>query len=77
MHIASEWSDTKAVKFLGIAFTSDRRQNDKQDTRIGKDSAVRQALHYFVVIKRELSKKAKLAIFKIVCVPILAYGYES
>ena len=35
------------------------------------------ALHYSVVIKRELSKKAKLSIFKAVFVPILTYDYES
>ena len=35
------------------------------------------ALHYLVVIKRELSKKAKLSIFKTVFVPILTYGHES
>ena len=35
------------------------------------------ALHYSVVMKRELSKKAKLLIFKAVFVPILTYGHES
>ena len=35
------------------------------------------ALHYSVVIKRELSKKAKLSVFKAVFVPILTYGHES
>ena len=35
------------------------------------------ALHYSVVMKRELSKKAKLSIFKAVFVPILTYGHES
>ena len=34
------------------------------------------ALHYSVVMKRELSKKAKLLIFKAVFVPILTYGHE-
>ena len=36
------------------------------DTRIDKTSTVGilQALHYLVVMKRELSKKAKLSIFK-------------
>ena len=34
-------------------------------------------LHYSVVMKRELSKKAKLSIFKAVFVPILTYGHES
>ena len=35
------------------------------------------ALHYSVVMKRELSKKAELSIFKVVFVPILTYGHES
>ena len=64
-------------KYLGVAFTSDGRQNEELDTRIGKASAVMRALHYSVVMKRELSKKAKLSIFKAVFVPILTYGHES
>ena len=64
-------------KYLGVAFTSDGRQDEKLDTRIGKASAVMRALHYSVVMKRELSKKAKLSIFKAVFVPILAYDHES
>ena len=64
-------------KYLGIAFTSDGRQDEELDTRIGKASAVMRALHYSVVMKRESSKKAKLSIFKAVFVPIHTYGHES
>ena len=64
-------------KYLGVAFTSDGRQDEELDTRIGKASAVMRALHYSVVMKRELSKKAKLSIFIAVFVPILTYGHES
>ena len=64
-------------KYLGVAFTSDGRQDEKLDTQIDKASAVMRALHYSVVMKRELSKKAKLSIFKAVLVPILTYGHES
>ena len=64
-------------KYLGVAFTSDRRQDEELDTRIGKANAVMRALHYSVVMKRELSKKAKLPIFKAVLVPILTCGHES
>ena len=64
-------------KYLGIAFTSDGRQDEELDTRIGKASAVMRALHYSVVMKRELSKKANLSVFKAVFVPILTYGHES
>ena len=35
------------------------------------------ALRYSVVMKRKLSKKAKLLIFETVFVPILTYGHES
>ena len=35
------------------------------------------ALYYSVVMKRELSKKAKLSIFKTVFVPILTYCHDS
>ena len=64
-------------KYLGVAFTSDGRQDEELNTRIGKASAVMRALHNSVVMKRELSKKAKLSIFKAVFVPILTYGHES
>ena len=50
-------------KYLGVAFTSDGRQDEELDTRMGKASAVMRALHYLVVMKRELSKKANLPIF--------------
>ena len=35
------------------------------------------SLHYSVVMKRELSKKAKLSIFETVFVPIVTYDHES
>ena len=41
-------------KYLEVAFTSDRRQDEELDTRLGKASAVMRALHYSVVMKREL-----------------------
>ena len=62
-------------RYLGVAFTSDGKQDEELDTRIGKASAVMRALHYSVVVKRELSKKAKLSIFKAVFVPILTDGH--
>ena len=40
-------------------------------------SSVVRALHHSVVMKRELSKKAKLSVFKTVFVPILTCGHES
>ena len=58
-------------KYFGVAFTSDGSQDKTLHTRIGKASTVMRALHYSVVIKRELSKKAKLSIFKTVFVSFL------
>ena len=64
-------------KYLGVAFTSAGRLDEALVTRIGKASVVMRALHYAVVMKRELSKKAKLSVFKTVFVPILTSGHES
>ena len=64
-------------KYVGVAFTSDGGQDEELDTRIGKASAVMRALHYSVVMKRELWKKVKLSVFKVIFVPILTYGHES
>ena len=64
-------------KYLGVTFMSDGRQEEELDTQISKASAVMQALPFSVVMKQELSKKAKLSIFKTVSVPILLiYGHE-
>jgi len=67
--IASEWSITEHVekfKYLGVVFTSDERQDQELYTRMGKVSTVMRALQYSVVMKRELSKKAKFSVFKTV-----------
>ena len=64
-------------KYLGVAFTSDGRQDEELDTQTGKASAGMRALHYSVVMKQELSKKTNHSIFKAVFVPILTYGHES
>ena len=65
-------------KYLGVTLMSDGTQDEELDTRIGKSRAVMQALHYSVVMKREMSKKANLSIFKTVFVLfLLIYGHES
>ena len=64
-------------KYLEVAFTSDGRQDKELNIQMGKASAVMRALHYLVVMKRELSKKTKLSIFKTAFVPILTYDHES
>ena len=39
-------------KFNWVAFTSDGRQDEELDTRIGKASALMRALHYSIVMKQ-------------------------
>ena len=62
---------------LGVMFTSDGSRNKGIDTRIGKANAVVRELYCSMVTKRELSKNAKLSVFKSVFVPILTSGHES
>ena len=64
-------------KHLGVAFTSDERQDKELDTQLGKANAVMRGLHYSVVMKTILPKKVKLSVFKTVFVPILTYGHKS
>ena len=52
------------LKYLVVTFMSDGRQDEELDTRIGKASAVMRALHYSIVMKRKLSKKAKALNFQ-------------
>ena len=65
MRIANEWSDTEAgseVQAFEAAFTSNGRL--ELDTRNGNASAVKRALHYSVVMKRELPKTGKALNFQ-------------
>ncbi|KAK0138170.1 putative uncharacterized transposon-derived protein F52C9.6 [Merluccius polli] len=63
-------------KYLGVLFTSEGRMEREIDRRIGAASAVMWTLHGSVVMKRELSRKAKLSIYQSVFVPALTYGHE-
>jgi len=45
--------------------------------QMGKASAVKRPLQYSVVMKRELSKKAKLLVFKTVFIPILQNSFSK
>ena len=67
---------TEKFKYLGVTFSSDGRQGNKLDTRIGKESTIMCQLYPSIVLKRELCTKAKLSVFISVFVPILTYGYE-
>ncbi|TWW57747.1 R2DM Retrovirus-related Pol polyprotein from type II retrotransposable element [Takifugu flavidus] len=63
-------------KYLGVLFTSEGRMEREIDRRIGAASTVMRALHRSVVVKRELSRKAKLSIYRSIFVPTLTYGHE-
>ncbi|KAK0135351.1 putative uncharacterized transposon-derived protein F52C9.6 [Merluccius polli] len=63
-------------KYLGVLFTSEGRIEREIDRRIGAAPAVMWTLHGSVVVKRELSRKAKLSIYQSIYVPALTYGHE-
>ena len=67
----------KKKKYLGVAFTSDGRQDEEFDVRSGKASAVMRAWHHLVVLKQELSKKENSRCFTLIFVPILTFSHES
>ncbi|TWW59288.1 hypothetical protein D4764_06G0008180 [Takifugu flavidus] len=66
----------KEFKYLGVLFTSEGRMEQEIDRWIGVVSAVMRTLHRSVVVKRELSQKAKLSIYRSIFVPTLTYGHE-
>ncbi|KAJ0004772.1 hypothetical protein NQD34_010986 [Periophthalmus magnuspinnatus] len=63
-------------KYLGVLFTSEERMEREIDRRIGAASAVMRSLYRSVVMKKELSRKAKLSIYRSIYVPTLTYGHE-
>ena len=62
-------------KYLGVLFTSEGRMEREVDGRIGAASTVLWALHRPIVVKKELSQKAKLSIYWSINVPTLTYGH--
>ncbi|KAK3542027.1 hypothetical protein QTP86_010850 [Hemibagrus guttatus] len=63
-------------KYLGVLFTSERRMDHEIDRRIGAAAAVMRSMYQSVVVKKELSRKAKLSIYQSIYVPTLTYGHE-
>ncbi|KAK7913154.1 hypothetical protein WMY93_013365 [Mugilogobius chulae] len=63
-------------KYLGVLFTSEGRMEREIDRRIGAASAVMRLLYQTIVEKKELSRKAKLLIYRSIYVPTLTYGHE-
>ncbi|KAK3506845.1 hypothetical protein QTP70_029252 [Hemibagrus guttatus] len=60
-------------KYLGVLFT---RMECDIDRRIGAVAAVMRSMYRSVVVKKELSRKAKLSIYQSIYVPTLTYGHE-
>ncbi|KAK3518104.1 hypothetical protein QTP70_033329 [Hemibagrus guttatus] len=63
-------------KYLGVLFTSEGRMDREIDRWIGAAAAVMRSMYRSVVVKKELSRKAKLLIYQSIYVPTLTYGHE-
>ncbi|KAK3523553.1 hypothetical protein QTP70_002456 [Hemibagrus guttatus] len=63
-------------KYLGVLFTSEGRMDREIDRRIGAAVAVMRSMYRSVVVKKELSRKAKLSIYQSIYFPTLIYGHE-
>ncbi|KAK3541593.1 hypothetical protein QTP86_033092 [Hemibagrus guttatus] len=63
-------------KYLGVLFTSEGRMDREIDKRIGAAAAVMRSMYRSVVVKKELSRKAKLSIYQSIYAPTLTYGHE-
>ncbi|KAK3543704.1 hypothetical protein QTP70_027204 [Hemibagrus guttatus] len=63
-------------KYLGVLFTSEGRMDREIDRRIGAAAAVMRSMYRSVVVKKELSRKAKLSIYQSIYIPTLTYGHE-
>ena len=63
-------------KYLGVLFMSEGKMEQEIDKRIGAASAVMRTLRQSVVVKRELSQKAKLSIYRSIYVPTLTHGHK-
>ncbi|KAK3513052.1 hypothetical protein QTP70_000210 [Hemibagrus guttatus] len=63
-------------KYLGVLFTSEGRMDREIYRRISAAAAVMRSMYRSVVVKKELSRKAKLLIYQSIYVPTLTYGHE-
>ncbi|KAK3521039.1 hypothetical protein QTP86_018753 [Hemibagrus guttatus] len=63
-------------KYLRVLFTSEGRMDREIDRQIGAAAAVMRSMYRSVVVKKELSRKAKLLIYQSIYVPTLTYGHE-
>ena len=67
----------KEVKYLGILFSSEGTRECEMGRRIRAAGAVLRLLCRTMVMKRELSQKAKLSIYRSIFIPTLTYGHEG
>ncbi|KAK3526284.1 hypothetical protein QTP70_022683 [Hemibagrus guttatus] len=64
------------LKYLWVLFTSEGRMDCEIHRRIGAAAAVMRSMYWSVVVKKELSRKAKLSIYQSIYVSTLTYGHE-
>ncbi|KAK3548334.1 hypothetical protein QTP70_010189 [Hemibagrus guttatus] len=77
LHVGGEvLSQVEEFKYLGVLFTSEGRMDREIDRRIGAAAAVMRSMYRSVVVKKELSRKAKLSIYQSIYAPTLTYGHE-
>ena len=67
----------KEFQYLGILFSSEGTREREMGQRIGAAGAVLRSLCRTIVMKRELSQKAKLSIYRSIFIPTLTYGHEG
>ena len=72
---ARKRSQMKESKHLGVLFTTEETMEQEIDRQIPAASAVMRTLHWSIVVKRELSWKAKFSIYRSIFVPTLTYGH--
>uniref|UniRef100_A0A3Q2GNP4 NACHT domain-containing protein n=1 Tax=Cyprinodon variegatus TaxID=28743 RepID=A0A3Q2GNP4_CYPVA len=63
-------------KYLGVLFTNQGKMEREIDRCIGAASAIKRALYQSVVVKTELSQKAKPSIYCSIYIPTLIYGHQ-
>lgn len=67
---------TEFLHYLGVLFMSEGRMDQEINMQIGAAAQVKQALHRTILWKRELSRQAKLSIYRPVYVSTLTHGHE-
>ena len=67
----------KKFKYLGVLFASEGKMELEVGRRIRAAGAVLHSLYCTIVMKIELSRKAKVSIYQSIFVPTLTYGHKS